>query len=380
MIEISYSAIEFWFCIVFIAVSGIQILYYLFFYLRICIVKRKPLQSIEEEPVSVIICAKNEEENLREFLPSILNQKYKNYEVIVVNDCSEDDSEFVLNDFLEKYPQKLRVSTIKKDRKFSHGKKLAVTIGIKAAKYEKILFIDADCKPQSDMWIHTMQQQFRNKTEIVLGYGGYRKKQGLLDKLVRYDTYAIAVNYMSFAHAGLPYMGVGRNLAYTKNIYNESSKFTTHYHISSGDDDLFVSEVGKKDNTSIVLSPDSFTRSEQVSSFKHWKYQKMRHLTTSPHYKFIYKFLLFLEPFSREMFYLCTIIYCITLPEIFFLPIVILFGCRMFLFFLLSILNTRRLQEKDLWIYALPFDIYLPIQIGFLHIRNKIHPLKKNQW
>ncbi|MBP5723045.1 MAG: glycosyltransferase [Bacteroidales bacterium] len=380
MIEISYSAIEFWFCIVFIAVAGIQILYYLFFYLRICIVKRKPLQVIEEEPVSVIICAKNEEENLRKFLPSILNQTYKTYEVIVVNDCSEDDSEFVLNDFLEKYPNKLRVSTIKKDRKFSHGKKLAITIGIKAAKYDKILFTDADCKPQSDKWIHAMQQQFRDKTEIVLGYGGYIQKTGLLDKLVRYDTYSIAVNYMSFAHAGLPYMGVGRNLAYTKNIYNESSKFTTHYHISSGDDDLFVSEVGRKENTSIVLSQESFTRSEQVSSFKYWKYQKMRHLTTSPHYKFIYKFLLCLEPFSREMFYLCAIVYCITLPEIFFLPIVILFGCRMFLFLLLSILNTRRLQEKDLWIYALPFDIYLPIQIGLLHLRNRIHPLKKNQW
>ena len=360
--------------------AGIQIVFYLFFYLRICLVKRKPLQPIQEEPVSVIVCAKNEEENLRKFLPLILNQKYSTYEVIVVNDCSEDDSEFVLNDFVEKYPDKLRVSTIKKDRKFTHGKKLAITIGIKAAKYDKMLFIDADCKPQSDQWIRCMQQQFRNKTEIVLGYGGYTPKPGMLDKLVRYDTYSIAVNYLSFAHAGLPYMGVGRNLAYTKNIYNESSKFTNHYHLSSGDDDLFVSEVGRKDNTSIILSPESFTRSEQISSFRNWKFQKMRHLTTSPHYKFIYKFLLLIEPFSRELFYICAIIFGFTLPETFQLPIIILFGSRMFLFLLLSILNSHRLQEKDLWIYALPFDIYLPIQIGLLHLRNKIHPLKKNQW
>lgn len=380
MIEISYSDIEFWFCITFIVAAGIQILFYLFFYSRISIIKRKPLPKIQEEPVSVIICAKNEEENLKNFLPLILKQKYSQYEVIVVNDCSEDDSEFVLNDFLEKYPNKLRVTTIKKDHKFTHGKKLAVTIGIKAAKYEKMLFIDADCYPESDQWIHQMMQQFRDKTEIVLGYGGYIPKPGLLDKLVRYDTYSIAVNYMSFAHAGLPYMGVGRNLSYTKNIYEQSSKFSTHYHIKSGDDDLFVSEVGNRENTSVILAQESFTRSEQISSFRNWKFQKMRHLTTSPHYKFLYKFLLFWEPFSRELFYLCTLIYCITLPKTLFLPIGILFGCRMVFFFLFSILNARRLQEKDIWLYALLFDIYLPIQIGLLHIRNKVRPLKKNQW
>lgn len=380
MIEISYSTIEFWFCITFIVMAGIQILYYVFFYSRICLAKRKPQAPIPEEPVSVIICAKNEEQNLRNFLPSILNQKYSTFEVIVVNDCSEDDSEFVLNDFLAKYPNKLRVSTIKKDEKFSHGKKLAITIGIKAARYEKMLFIDADCHPQSDLWIHNMQQEFHDKNEIVLGYGGYTPQPGFLDKLIRYDTYFIAVNYLSFAHAGLPYMGVGRNLAYTKSIYNISSKFTTHYHISSGDDDLFVSEVGRKHNTTIVLSQDSFTRSEEISSFKKWKYQKMRHLTTAPQYKFIYKFLLCLEPFSREFFYLGAILFSIIKTKMFLLPIFILIGCRMLLFFLLSILNSRRLQEKDLWIYALLFDIYLPIQIGLLHIKNKIHPLKKNQW
>ena len=218
MIEISYNAIEFWFCILFIVACGIQILFYLFFYMRISIIKRKKRTAIQEDPVSVIICARNEEENLKKFLPAFLEQKYSNYEVIVVNDSSEDDSEFVLNDFAKKYSH-LRISTIKKDAKFSHGKKLAITIGIKAAKYEKMLFCDADCVPQSDQWLRLMQQSFRDKKEIILGYGGYQQQSGFLDKLIRYDTYSIAVNYMSFAHAGIPYMGVGRNLAYTKNIY-----------------------------------------------------------------------------------------------------------------------------------------------------------------
>ncbi|MBO4777082.1 MAG: glycosyltransferase [Bacteroidales bacterium] len=375
MIEISYEAIKFWFCIFLIVVTSIQILFYLFFYIRICCVKRKETKTTSEEPVSVIICARNEEENLKQFLPLILEQKYPKYEVIVVNDSSEDDSEYVLKDFLEKYPH-LRVSTIKKDEKFSHGKKLAITVGIKAAKYDKMLFIDADCYPQSDQWIRLMQQEFCDKHEIVLGYGGYIRKPGFLDKLIRYDTYSIAVNYLSFAHAGLPYMGVGRNLAYTKNVYDHSSKFSTHYHIKSGDDDLFVSEVGNRNNTSICLNPNSFTRSEQVSSFRNWKFQKRRHLTTSPRYKFIHKLLLCLEPFTREMFYLCTIIWCILQLEMMFLPIVILIASRMFIFLLLSILNARRLQEKNIWPYAILFDIFLPIEIAYLHILNKVKPLK----
>lgn len=378
MIELSYSDIEFWFSIVFIVAASIQILYYLFFYIRISIVQRKKVPQVPTEPLSVIICARNEEEHLREFLPKILEQKYPEYEVIVVNDSSEDDSEYVLRDFQEKYSH-LRVSTIKKDDKFSHGKKLAVTIGIKAAKYEKMLFIDADCCPKSDRWIYSMQQQFRGNTAIVLGYGAYTPKQGFLDKLVRYDTYFIAVNYMSFAHAGLPYMGVGRNLAYTKDVYNQSSKFTTHYHIASGDDDLFVSEVGTRTNTTINLSSESFTYSDQVQSFKNWKFQKRRHLTTSPNYHFIHKLLLFMEPFSREVFYLCLILFCIFMPKILFLPIVILIAVRMFLFLLFTILNTLRLKEKKLWLYAVLFDIYLPVQIALLQIRNKIQPLY-NRW
>lgn len=378
MVEISYDTIAYWFCISLIVVSGIQIFYYLFFYLRVCLIKRKKIQPIDCVPVSVIICAKDEESNLKKFLPLILEQQYPKFEVIVVNDSSEDDSEFVLRDFEKKYPH-LRVSTIKKDEKFSHGKKLAITIGIKAAKYDNMLFTDADCQPQSNRWIYQMQQEFRDKKEIILGYGGYTPRKGFLDKMVRYDTFSIAVNYISFAHAGIPYMGVGRNLAYTKNIYNQSSKFTNNYHILSGDDDLFVSEVGTRENTAITLNPESFTRSKQVSSFRNWKFQKRRHLTTSPHYKFFTKLLLGLEPLSRELFYLFSIIYLIATPQPFFIPIVILIGLRMLLFFLITILNSRRLQEKDLWIYSLLFDIYLPIQIGLLHIQNKIHPFK-NRW
>ncbi|MDR1761352.1 MAG: glycosyltransferase, partial [Bacteroidales bacterium] len=279
MIEIKYATIEMVFTYVLLTFAVLQLFYYLFFYVRLVFVKRKQSTENNNVPISVIICAKNQEDNLRKFLPIVLEQNYANYEVIVVNDCSSDDTEFLIPQLQKKYPH-LHYTYIKEDVRFTHGKKLAVTIGIKAARYDYFVFIDADCYPESHDWLQAMSNKFLNNKQLVLGYGGYESKQGMLDKLVRYDTLQVAMNYLSFARAGLPYMGVGRNMAYTREAYMKSSRFTKHYHILSGDDDLFVSEVGRKHNSAIEISPQSITRSLQVDTFAQWCAQKRRHLTS----------------------------------------------------------------------------------------------------
>jgi glycosyltransferase involved in cell wall biosynthesis len=171
-----------------------------------------------KDPVSVIICARNEEQNLREFLPSVLEQEYPDYEVIVVNDCSDDDSYNVLGEYIKQYPN-LRVSNITRDPKFTHNKKFAKFIGIKAAKNEKLLFIDADCRPETGKWLGMMVSHFDDKTDFVLGYGGYFRKKGLLNKYIRCDSMFIAMQYLGMAIRGIPYMGVGRNLAYRRSVF-----------------------------------------------------------------------------------------------------------------------------------------------------------------
>ena len=188
--------------------------YYLFFYLAVYLYKT-PATETKKQPVSVIICARNEAENLRNFLPSVLEQDYPDYEVIVVNDCSEDNSYDVLGKFLMQYPH-LKISTVNKDPKFTHNKKFAQFIGIKAAKNEILLFTDADCQPESDKWIEAMTSHFDDKITFVLGYGGYLNEKGLLNKYIRFDSMTIAMQYLGMAIQGIPYMGVGRNLAYRR--------------------------------------------------------------------------------------------------------------------------------------------------------------------
>jgi poly-beta-1,6-N-acetyl-D-glucosamine synthase len=338
---------------IFILCLIIQLFYYLFFYLRLAWYKPKT-KNTNYFPVSVVICAHDEAENLEKFLPSVLEQEYQNYEVVVVNDCSEDETEDVLKRFACKYSN-LRYTTIKKDEKFTHGKKLALTIGIKTAKHETVLLTDADCYLPDKTWIQQIVENYTPATDIVLGYGGYERGRGFLNKFIRFDTFFIGLQYLSFAKAGFPYMGVGRNLSYKKAIFFKNKGFATHARLQSGDDDLFVNETASRKNTSIVISPDSITRSLPKKRFSYWLRQKRRHRTTFKRYKYIHKVLLATEPMSRVFFYGSFI----ALLSLNFFPlyVILAFSTRFLLQLVVIYFATKRLQERDLFLYSPIFDI-----------------------
>ena len=193
--------------------------------------------------------------------------------MIVVNDCSWDETDLVLLEMIKKYSN-LKIVTIKEQEKYTHGKKFAITLGIKAASYEYLLFTDADCHAASSHWLTLMQRNFTERTDFVLGYGPYEKENGFLNKLIRFDTFFIAMNYLSASLSRNAYMGVGRNLAYKKSVFFRNKGFAKHNHILSGDDDLFVNENANATNTTIEIDPDSFTYSEPTKTFGQWITQK----------------------------------------------------------------------------------------------------------
>jgi glycosyltransferase involved in cell wall biosynthesis len=233
----------------------LQLYYVLVVYRKLAIFKSPDLESQLNSPLSVIICAKNEVQNLKKNLSSILNQNYPNFEVIVVNDCSNDGTEWYLRDLSLDY-KNLKIVTINDHPRFKHGKKFAVTMGIKAAQNENLVFTDADCFPESEHWLSLMQRNFDNQTDIVLGYSPYEIKGGFLNKFIRFETFYTAINYLSYALRGIPYMGVGRNLAYKKSLFFKGKGFASHMHILSGDDDLFVNQNANNFNTKIEIHPD----------------------------------------------------------------------------------------------------------------------------
>jgi cellulose synthase/poly-beta-1,6-N-acetylglucosamine synthase-like glycosyltransferase len=361
---------------VFSATAFVQLFYYLFFYLSVYLKKPAEFRNTGE-PVSVIICARNEAENLQNHLPSILEQDYPEFEVIVVNDCSEDNSYVILGKYIAKYPH-LRISTVNKDPKFTHNKKFAQFIGIKAAKNEILLFTDADCKPESNKWLEGMVSHFDKETSFVLGYGGYLKGKGLLNKYIRYDCLTIAIQYFGMAIKGIPYMGVGRNLAYRRSVFFDNKGFGSHTHIISGDDDLLVNSVATGKNTSVEFRPETHTRSIPSAGIKEWIIQKKRHLTTAPYYKFRDKFLLFLEPLSRVIFYISFIV---LLSYIFLWPWVLaLFTLRLLTQIIVFLLNQKKLNEPGLLGYFLFFDIFSPLINSIIFLSNTRSKSSLNKW
>ena len=204
--------IFFW---IFVFSIVIQLFYALFFFLRLSFYKEK--KGAFNGGVSVIICAKDESENLSKNLPSFLEQDYPTFEVIVVNDQSVDGTKYLLQDLEKKY-KNLKVVTIDDHIISRVGKKFALTIGIKTAQYDYILLSDADCATVSNNWIRKMSASFSEK-DIVLGISPYKKQKGLLNKFIRFDEFIVMIQYLSFALAKIPYMGVGRNLGYKKSLF-----------------------------------------------------------------------------------------------------------------------------------------------------------------
>ena len=265
--------------------------------------------------ISLIIAARDEERNLKQNLELWLGQNHNSFEVIVVDDCSYDNTQYFLNELQRKF-QHLQVVNLDETKIFKGGKKHALSLAIKAAQFERVLFTDADCKPSSKDWLALMNAQFTDQKEIILGMGLYEKKKGLLNYLIRMDALQIAIQYLGTAARGFPYMGVGRNLAYKKQLFFDVGGFKKHIDIKWGDDDLFINQIAKSNNTTICAIPEAQTVSKSKTSFEAWFVQKRRHISTSGRYDLGTKVLISLKS-VRILIYYSMLILGLFIPELF---------------------------------------------------------------
>ena len=345
----------------FAAVTFIQLFYYLWFFSRVAFYKLKKKTRTQQHPVSVIVCARDEDENLARHLPGLLVQEYSStYEIIAVNDNSVDDSKYILQE-LKKTFKSLHVVELTQEAKLISGKKYPLSVGIREAKHEILLLTDADCVPASEYWIEKMQNGYKEDTEVVLGYGAYHKRKGLLNKLIRFETFHTALQYLSYALAGLPYMGVGRNLSYKKSLFFRNKGFSSINHIPSGDDDLFINKAATKKNTAVVIDPDAITRSIPKITWGSWLRQKSRHYTTAKFYKPKHKFLLGLYFATQFIFYPLLAAAFIFYDWRFVLAA---FAARFLLQAFVLFKAMKKMGEGDLW----PWFIFLDMWMFFYYI------------
>lgn len=275
--------------IIFYLAAAIQVIY--FTILVISISKKRFNQSVASRPVSVIVCAHDEEHNLRELIPILLNQQHPEFEVIIVNDRSNDSTYDLLLEETKK-DSRLKMVDVKSTPAHVNGKKFGITLGIKAAKYDWVLLTDADCRPNNEQWIRAVSEQASDDKGFVLGYSAYEKRPGFLNLFIRFETLLTAIQYIGYALAGNPYMGVGRNLAYRKSVFLDNKGFNNFLSITGGDDDLFVNQHATAKSTTVALGSDALMYSFPKTTLKEFYRQKVRHLSVGKKYRFKHQFLL----------------------------------------------------------------------------------------
>jgi glycosyltransferase involved in cell wall biosynthesis len=340
----------------FIVVVAIQFFYYLIVFGKFAYTKTQK-NSLKKIPISVIVCAKNEEENVKKFIPILAEQDYPDYEIILIDDASSDETLEIFEAFEKQYSN-IRLVKVKNNEAFWGNKKFALTLGIKAAKKEYLLFTDADCYPTSKDWIKEMSSHFTMNKTIVLGYGAYEKIAGsFLNKIIRFETMLTAVQYFSWAKMGHPYMGVGRNLAYKKEEFFNVNGFIDHMKIRSGDDDLFINQAANGKNTTISFNPESFTYSFPKTTFKDWFNQKRRHVSTAGYYKSFDRIQLAIFYCSQLLFILLPIFLLVFQYQ--WIVVVSLIGFRYLFTWITLGFSSGKLKEKDVMFWFPIIEIIL---------------------
>lgn len=288
--------------IIFLVTLGLQLLYILIYIVSIGRYKSVNNNTADSTSVSVVVCAFNELENLKKLIPKLLNQNHKTFEVIIVNDQSTDGTYDYLMEMKGKHPN---VKIVQIDHTPDHfsRKKYGITLGVKAASYDTMVFTDADCYPSTEDWLKSIASQYHGGTKIILGASMYEKGKDFLNYFIQYETYWTAIQYVGCALIGTPYMGVGRNLSYQKSLFLDSKGFNGHQHVMGGDDDLFVNAHASSKNTKVAIGKDMLTYSYPKTTWSCFFKQKMRHLSVGKYYKFKHQIILGIYTLSYLLFW-----------------------------------------------------------------------------
>jgi len=350
----------------------VQLLYYLFIFFKFSFHKPKSIEYNENLPVSIVITAKNEAHHLLKTLPELLTQDYPQFEVVVVNDNSKDETSQVVIDFQNRF-NNLKLVNLESSVTNIKGKKFPLSLGIKAATYEHVLLTDADCLPASKQWLKLMARHFSDTVSIVLGFNSIRKKMGIFNAFIRFDKLHQALQYFSYCLAKVPYMGVGQNLGYTKTIFFKNKGFASQNHLQFGDDDLFINQVATANNCAIEYETEAHTLSRAGSSFQNWLLLKLFRSKTRKYYAQPSRFLLNLYHFLMPVFYIALgFAIFFALNNIVYLAIVLgVFVIKFSVQYVSFGFAAAKLNEKRLIPHILFFDIIFSILNPVIYVVSK---------
>ena len=379
-----YHRLSFWLFAVFAIALLVQLCIHWIRFSRLAFTKHRPHAKLDSdlEPVSVVVCARDAYERLTELLPALLSQDYPDFEVVVVNDCSDDETGTYLED-LERREPRIKPVQLRQHLNFFNGKKFPLSMGIKSASHDLLVLTDADCLPTSNQWLRSVVGSYDTDTELVVGYAPYVRSKGLLNTLVRFDALQQAMMYLSAALVRRPYAGVGKNLSYRQRLFFEQKGFTSHYTMEAGDDDLFVNQAATRKNTGVHIDPENTVECDAPTSFGAWVRRQTSRYTTLKLYRVGARAFAALHYGSQLLFYACLIALC-CLPPAFELSLEVPYAAYYFptlaFLFLLRYVSqlfiyrgaSRRLGERGLLPGLILWDFLFAILTPLLRLSGRL--------
>ena len=381
-INFSYNSLSFIVLIIFGVCLVIQLLYHWCLFSKVAFFKKggRPKLDEELEPVSIVLCARDAYEYLTELIPALLSQDYPDFEIVVVNDCSDDETEEYLKD-LERKESRIKPVQLKQHLNFFNGKKFPLSMGIKSAKNDLLVLTDCNCMPVNDQWLRSVVNRYNQRTEIVIGYSPLVHKKSNLNRLMRFDALQNGLLYLSSAMKHHAYMGVSKNLSYRKELFYRNNGFISHYTTTVGDDDLFISQAANKKNTEVLIDAENAILTVPPSSFHLWARQKSSRYSTISKYNMRTRLMLSLFYTSQLLFYASFIAllclkpaFVITNGAAFYIPILVFFfllryGSQMFIYQNAS----KRLGEKSLLPGLIVYDFLFAFLSPWLRLMGRMN-------
>lgn len=352
---------------IFIAIVVIQLVYYLGIFTKFAFANPQQVTP-KKIPVSVLIWTKNEAEKLKTLIPLLSVQDYPDYELIFINDASVDETKDILEEAELAYSN-IRAVNVENNEAFWGNKKFALTLGIKAARKEYLLFTNADCMPATGDWITQMASHFTLSKTIVIGHTAYEKvKKSFFNKIVRYDNTLSAMQGFSWAKAGRPYKAKGSNLAYKKEEFFKVNGFVDHMNIRLGEDSLFINQAATATNTTISYNPESFVLAQPPATVNDFIVKKRKELYTASYFAAFNKNQLYLFGFTQLAFILLAVILAaIQYNWMFLVPVI---AVRYIATWIITGYTAAKLEEKDVIIWYPVFEIIIIFLQLHIYIKN----------
>ena len=381
-IEFFYNRFSFIVLVCFILALLIQLFYHWCVFSRVAFYKktRKVKDDSDLEPASIVICARDAYKYLTELIPALLHQDYPDYEIVVVNDCSDDETEEYLKDLARKEP-KIKPVQLKQHLNFFNGRKFPLSMGIKSAKNDLIVLTECNCMPVNDLWLRSVVECYGKNTEVVIGYSPIMHRKSSFNRIMRFDALQQGLLYLSAALKGHPYMGIGKNLSYRKDLFYRNNGFISHYTTSVGDDDLFISQVAHKKNTEVLIDDQNAILTTPTRSFRLWMRQKSGRYSTIPKYSLRARFSLGLFYLSQFVFYASFVTllclkpaFALSIGAMYYIPILVFlfllrYGTQLFIYHKAS----KRVGDKGLLPGLLVYDLLFTFLSPLLRLMGRMN-------